>query len=161
MANKAMIMLYFYSAEPDMAARSERMHVVALPSPDIRESPHQPRLGDSEILAAGYFHVGILSRENMDRMAGPFGDGGVVGQVQGPMAAASRWAAKIRSKRNACGVCTARSRARGGVSVTSPSASICLIVSESVTPGMAAPWVFAAMIARLTNVSLTNNRAAS
>ena len=57
MANKAMIMRYLVSAEPDMVARSERMHVIALPSSDIGQIAEQPRLGDRKILAGRNFQI--------------------------------------------------------------------------------------------------------
>ena len=57
MANKSMIMRYLVSAEPDMVARSERMHIIALPDSDIGKIAEQPRLGDREILAGRNFHV--------------------------------------------------------------------------------------------------------
>ena len=46
-----------------------------------------------------------------------------------PSRAARRWASRITSKRNACGVCAMRSRARSGVASTSPVSPTCLIVS--------------------------------
>ena len=41
----------------------------------------------------------------------------------------------MSGKRNACGVCTARKAARGGVASTRPCASTCLTVSLSGVPG--------------------------
>src|ERR1700720_2288362 len=83
MASKSMIMLYFYSSKPDLAARPERMHVVALPDPDIGQFAHQPRLGHGEVLAGGHLHVRRFALEDMDAMPGKRRDGGVVGEIQG------------------------------------------------------------------------------
>ena len=57
----------------------------------------------------------------------------------------------MSGKRKACGVCTARKAARGGVASTRPSASTCLTVSLSGVPGAAAPWASAASTARATS----------
>ena len=65
-----------------------------------------------------------------------------------PSRAARRWASRITSKRNACGVCAMRSRARSGVASTSPAASTSLIVSVTAIAGIAAPVRPAASIAR-------------
>ena len=82
MADKPMIVGNFYAAEPDMAARPERMHIIALPGSDIGQIAEQPRLGDRQILSGCNLHVYVLSGENMDAMVGPFGNSGVVGQIQ-------------------------------------------------------------------------------
>src|SRR6202047_3182524 len=82
MASKSMIMLYFYSSKIDVAARPERMHVVALPDPDIGEIAHQPRLGHGEVLAGGNLRVRCFPGEDMDAMPGPRRDGGIVGEIQ-------------------------------------------------------------------------------
>ena len=68
-----------------------------------------------------------------------------------PRAAARRCASRISSKRNACGVCTARNDARSGEARMRPAASTCLIVSLSGIAGIAAPWRSAASIARATS----------
>src|ERR1700730_7932981 len=78
-----MIMFYFYSSKPDVAARPEGMHVVALPDPDIGQIADQPRLGHGEVLADGNLDVRRFALEYMDTMPGPRRDGGIVGEIQG------------------------------------------------------------------------------
>ena len=65
-----------------------------------------------------------------------------------PSRAARRCASRITSKRNACGVCAMRSRARSGVASTSPASPTSLIVSVTGIAGTAAPVRPAASIAR-------------
>ena len=52
-----------------------------------------------------------------------------------PSRAARRWASRMMSKRNACGVCAIRKRARSGVASTLPAPSISLMVSATETVG--------------------------
>ena len=56
-----------------------------------------------------------------------------------PSRAARRWASRIASNRNACGVCAMRSRARSGVASTFPLSPISLMVSATGIAGTAAP----------------------
>ena len=78
-----------------------------------------------------------------------------------PSRAARRWASRITSKRNACGVCAIRSRARSGVASTLPLPSTSLMVSVTAIAGTAAPVRPAASIAREISAADTNGRAAS
>ena len=116
MADKSMIMRDFHAAEPDMIAGPEGMDVIALSGPDIRKIADESRLRDGQIFGAGDFHVRAVSFENMDAMSRPIRRWRHRRSVRfSPAAAACRCAARMRSNRNACGVCTARSRARAGV----------------------------------------------
>ena len=56
-----------------------------------------------------------------------------------PSRAARRWASRMTSKRNACGVCAMRSRARSGVASTLPVSPTSLMVSVTAIAGTAAP----------------------
>ena len=78
-----------------------------------------------------------------------------------PSRAARRWASRMTSKRNACGVCAMRSRARSGVASTLPVSSTSLMVSVTAIAGTAAPVRPAASIAREISAAVTNGRAAS
>ena len=78
-----------------------------------------------------------------------------------PSRAARRWASRITSNRNACGVCAMRSRARSGVASTFPFPPISLMVSVTGIAGTAAPVRPAASIAREISAAETNGRAAS
>ena len=78
-----------------------------------------------------------------------------------PSRAARRWASRITSKRNACGVCAIRNRARSGVASTLPVSPTCLIVSVTGIAGTAAPVRPAASIAREITADVTKGRAAS
>ena len=78
-----------------------------------------------------------------------------------PSRTARRWASRIASNRNACGVCAMRSRARSGVASTLPLPSTSLTVSVTAIAGMAAPVRPAASIAREISAAETNGRAAS
>jgi hypothetical protein len=75
--------------------------------------------------------------------------------------AARRWASRITSYRNDCGVCAMRSRARSGVASTLPVSPISLMVSATGIAGIAAPVRLAASIAREMSAAETNGRAAS
>ena len=79
MADEALMMRHFDAAEPDGRAGSEGVHVVALSGADVWRQ--EARFGGGEIGGRGDLHIGGISGEDMNPMAGPFGDGAVVGQV--------------------------------------------------------------------------------
>src|SRR5271166_102512 len=83
MSDKPMIVRYFQAAKPDVVARTESMHVIALTDPDILEIADEPRFGNREIFGAGDFHIACIPLKNMDAMSSPFGDGRIVGETVG------------------------------------------------------------------------------
>src|SRR6516165_389096 len=80
MADKSMIMRNFQTTKPDVIAFTQSMDIIALAHPDIEEFADQSCLGDDEILGARDFHIPALSFKDMHRVAGPFGNRGVIGE---------------------------------------------------------------------------------
>src|SRR5664279_5580753 len=83
MADKTLIVHNFHPAEPDMIARPERVHIIALARADILQFADKSRFREAEVAGAGYLHIACISLKNMDAMTRPFGDGGVICEFDG------------------------------------------------------------------------------
>src|SRR5258705_7381112 len=71
----------FYPSEPDVIAVREGMHVIAVAGPDIAERGELPGLGPGKILRRRELDVAGLAIKHVDRHAGPFGQGGIIGEM--------------------------------------------------------------------------------
>ena len=127
-----------------MVAGREGVDVETLADPRLARVSHEPRLGGAHILHGRHLEVGGIAFEHIGRRARPFGDRNVVGEIDDAGGRRAPMGRQDEGKANACGVCTARRLARGGVASTRPSGSTCLTVSLIGVPGAAAPWRLAA-----------------
>jgi len=122
-----------------------------------------PRRASSRTKSSGVVNFMLATSPSNVATVNPAHSASAASSVKSPLAsrAARRWASRIAPKRNACGVCAMRSRARSGVASTSPFAPISLIVSVTAIAGIAAPVRPAASIAREISAAETKGRAAS
>ena len=95
----------------------------------------QAIFGGLDVRLMGQFHIVQVAIEDMNRQSGPFDERSIIGKGVKASTEALRWASRRASKRNACGVCTARRVARSGVRITLPWLSTTLMVSETGSRG--------------------------
>ena len=129
MAAQRMVVGHAHAAEPHVIAGREGVNVEALTDARLARRAREPRFCGAQILHRGHLDVLRIALEHVCAGA-PAHSATATSSVSSatPSAAARRCASRMSAKRNACGVCTARKPARGGVDARGlhrPPASPC------------------------------------
>ncbi len=150
------------AAEPDVVAGGKAVHVETLADARLARLARQPRFGRAEVRHRGHLEVLRIALEHEGGRARPFGDRHVVGEVADlhPGCTSVRFQNQ-RETKGLRGLHRPQATHAAGSRATWPTASICLTVSLSLTPGAAAPSALAASTARATSSGEGKGRAAS
>ena len=117
MGEKAACVRHAHAADHQMIAVAEGVHVVAGAGPDVAEHGAEAGFLADEIFRGRELHVRSIAFKGRNRQSRPFGERGIIGEIAAALARGAAMRFEDHVKRNACGVCAMRSRARSGVAV--------------------------------------------